>query len=508
MHCQISRFFACYSVTNLALSIEQRFDDHEKIVKVDDTNFVCYSKLACNNGGLKIAISLKDENGALCAHTLPLIQLKTELVYEDGIPAPIDPLKPLKIKRKKIEKGKIVRSVKPIFDRVEAGEPALGKGQHTTLFAFLIEEVSYHHHGHEGFKVKVSIEGGQNLVIHPAVMKELIVVLSKPKKVQTMEGWHTILSAAEDDRVLEGDKLKPKLLTKQGVKLNTAEQEGQQGAKKGKVAITNMKDDTPKSDSDPAADVVTSCQLSISIGAILEAYKCNGKCFRCSAPVDSITILKAYYHSIDCAFAGCMLPFLQGVDPSLLKKEDEGSIAAQFNTILESKSFEEICIEYVANSPCEMIDESIFAPDTPIRTNHLSNAPDSAVIVLIPNVEGNKQTPSRAFDEYIFAPRSKASTFPTQELMKNPFVPNHRPTTLYFDEADDDDICIPDEIISGANIFDVASFTRANASEPGTGGHAVDDFLCFLDHLARGENNILNGDTPESTKRGKTYIEL
>ena len=347
-----------------------------------------------------------------------------------------------------------------------------------------------------------------------------------------MEGWHTMSSATKNAKIEEGEKLKPKgeklkpmLLTNQSGKLNTAgkrkastfeeedEEEGQQVEKKRKVAITNKKDDAPQNASDPAADVAPAHQLSISIGAILEAYTCNGKCFRCSAPVDNNTILKGYCYSIDCAFAGCMLPLLQGIDPSLLKKEDEGSIAAQFNTILESKSFEETCIEYVANSPCEMIDESIFAPDTPIRTNVPNDAQDSADIFLIHNVERNKYPASHAFDEYIFAPRSKASTFPTQELMKNPFVPNHRPTTLYFDEADDDDddddICIPDDVISGVNIFDVASFTGANASEQGMPGeHAVDDFLCFLDHLARGENNILNDDTPESMKRGKTYIEL
>jgi len=76
--------------------------------------------------------------------------------------------------------------VKPIFIRKSA-EPALERGQRTIKFVFDLAEVTYHHHGHDGFKVRVSTKKGHSVMVHPVLMNELVFVLSKPQKVTTVE---------------------------------------------------------------------------------------------------------------------------------------------------------------------------------------------------------------------------------------------------------------------------------------------------------------------------------
>jgi hypothetical protein len=115
------------SVTNLALSIDEKFSDHPGIVKVDEQKIVYFNKMSGTPSDLQLTISILDENGELSSLNLPRINVKTQLVYENGTPVPVMPMKPLKIRNKK--KGDyIVRSQKPIFERT-GGDAWLGCGE-------------------------------------------------------------------------------------------------------------------------------------------------------------------------------------------------------------------------------------------------------------------------------------------------------------------------------------------------------------------------------------------
>ena len=362
-----------YSVTNLALSIDPCFENNDRIIKAGNDVFVYYNKLSSDCGGPEIAINLLDQDGRLCTGSdLPAIQLQTQLVYENGIPVPLMPIKPLRVKPRKKDKGSIVRSVKPIFIRKYA-EPVLEMGQSSTKFAFDLAEVTYHHHGHDGFKVRVSARKGQNVVVHPAVMNELMVVLSKPQKVTTVEKFEEMSAIKSHDE--EGTvALKPKLLTSQNNSQSLDEGKKRKADDLNNHAECAVEPIPVTKRRKVSADAIGATEQgttekgdqksSTKLVHILQAYNFNGNCFQCNAPVTTQSILKSYCHTVNCSFAANIIPRFNGVDLSILedyKEEDGYCIPA----IMESKSFEESCKKYIANSPCEMVDSSIFDPNSP-----------------------------------------------------------------------------------------------------------------------------------------------
>ena len=121
------------------------------------------------------------ETGKVSSCDFGHIKIMTQLIYKNGFPAPIMPLKPLKKKAGKMDQSN--RSRKLIFVHAN-GEPVLRQGENSSDFVFLLEEVSYHHGGHDVFRVRVFLKGGFHaLTVHPAVSKEVITNLSKQKKV-------------------------------------------------------------------------------------------------------------------------------------------------------------------------------------------------------------------------------------------------------------------------------------------------------------------------------------
>ena len=94
-------------------------------------------------------------------------------MYEDGSPTPPNPICPLKDRKT----GK--PSSKALF---RCSEPIITPGNARISIKFRIEEVTFHHSGHDGFRLKFSLlEGPLFVVVHPVTSSEIIVVLSKPK---------------------------------------------------------------------------------------------------------------------------------------------------------------------------------------------------------------------------------------------------------------------------------------------------------------------------------------
>lgn len=452
----------------MALSIESCFDNNDKIIKIDKNVFVYYNKLASSCGGPEITISLLDEDGAIWSHhDLPAIPLETQLVYENGIPVPIMPIRPLRVKPRKKDEGSIVRSAKPIFIR---DDPVLEIGQSSTKLVFDLEEVTYHHHGHDGFKVRVSTKKGQKLVVHPAVMKELIVVLSKPKKVSTVEKFEELSSNKSQEEEEDRTSRKPKLLVNQvhcseGNKKRKATDLSDEvelplgAAKKFKVSCdaTTM-DQGEKNEEGP--------QHAIKLIHILEAYRFNDKCFQCNAPVTTQSILRSYCHTVDCTFAANIIPLFKDVDLSLLK--DKEKCSASIPAIMESKSFEESCKRHVANSPCEMVDKSIFGPSSSM--NHSDDDADDEAPSL-PIMSGNTN--------------SRNGTNKHASDLWN--------TSSFFDIMSTNSIfngvqSIKEEVITTDNMR--VPFSSSSNDNEGEKDNSGDNFLGFLDNLAKGEDEI------------------
>ena len=122
---------------------------------------------------LSVSIQVKGEDGEPCERKLPPLKLKAELVYEDNSPAPLRPLCPLRDSQK--------RNPTLILNEIRGG-PRFSSLNHPMVFSFRIEEVSFHHSGHTGFKLHVFPEEGfRSFPIHHQPMDEIVVVLSKPK---------------------------------------------------------------------------------------------------------------------------------------------------------------------------------------------------------------------------------------------------------------------------------------------------------------------------------------
>lgn len=175
LNCYANAFCATlYRVTNYALVIEECFSRNQYVSRMNGYDFAWYSKCGGENSGLDVTISIKNEHGVIINSTQNL-QLITELVYSDGSPTPFMPLSPLK------ERKKTCLSNKPLY-RPLRPEPVLGPNLALVPFCFRIEEVSFHHTGHTGFKLKVSSSRNSPMMVHPGVLTENIIVLSKPKQ--------------------------------------------------------------------------------------------------------------------------------------------------------------------------------------------------------------------------------------------------------------------------------------------------------------------------------------
>jgi hypothetical protein len=409
-------------------------------VKVDDSTYVYYSKLASKCYGLEVAIHLLSEDGKVCKSQMPAMKLRTRLVYEDGIPVPIMPMKPLKIAGRRYSSGTISRSEKPILRSLNGKEPCLGNSKNSTLFRFLLEEVTYHHHGHDGYKLHVSLDNTQNIVVHPGVMKELIVVLSKPKRMssdcETLQQSVTKMKSMDRKTfVVQKRETVNKCNSSKRKKLSDSNDE----------ACLNTTDCLAKRSKfeniNPIIHHLPNDKASMKISDILQAYGFNGMCFQCRSRVDIKTILQAEYHTVNCAFVQKLLPLFQNVDISKLSRDQDDLNPHQHMVkIMNCHSFEELCKDFMTTAPCEAFDANVFAlnshddtsSDSSVHTDH--DVPATGGANVLDNMDSKQDQVS---------------------------------TTL--------------PVITGKNIF------RSKPQE--TNPNEQDDFLSFLDHLAKDEHD-------------------
>jgi len=242
-------------VTDLSLSIEQRFFESPFCEFVEDDVYAWYSKCGGEHSALSAVVHLKDANG-LTPKIVDELQLLTELVYEDGSPTPLQPICPLKDRKS----GKT--SDKPLYRRL-CPDPKIKPDKCSATVRFRIEEVTFHHSGHHGFKLKVYPVRSQSLIVHPAVMDEIIVVLSKPKMCRRKSSL-----------------------------LGTVNTQN----KKRKVSV--------KEEYNPTVEV--------PINLLLNGYRMNGKCLCCKQGIPKDDFLKKEAHCESCLFYTLIVQNLLG----------------------------------------------------------------------------------------------------------------------------------------------------------------------------------------------------
>jgi hypothetical protein len=156
---------------------------------VDDF-YAWFAKSGGGTLGLEAEVVMLDEDGSTVEHYACKVPLKTALIYSDGIPAPermVNAKAHSKGKGKGKGKGTFLASSShdaakklQLFNDLTANH-SLGPEKLSQNLSFRIEEVSFHHAAHAGFKIKVSLANSGQMNVRAAILNETIVVLSKPK---------------------------------------------------------------------------------------------------------------------------------------------------------------------------------------------------------------------------------------------------------------------------------------------------------------------------------------
>ena len=288
-----------YSVTNLALSIEEGFSKNahvHQITGLSDT-FAWYSKCGGDKAKLQVYVSIKDEKGRRY-NPRSTIPLKTELVYDDGDPAPLKPVAPVK-KRLSTAKSKSSKknatastcttateevSDLPLFRPMEDDPVVLEPDSDSKAFSFRIEEVSFHHPDKVGFKLKVSPSTPQMPYIHPGVMDETIIVLSKPKHKKLEESNNASKTKRGGRKSILGDL--------------AIDATGSPAKKKARKVSKEEED----GDDEGGLNAV------VPLSALIESLVIQGKCLSCNKKVASESFFSERSHKKTCSFRSSLLP--------------------------------------------------------------------------------------------------------------------------------------------------------------------------------------------------------
>ena len=218
--------------------------------------------------------------------------MQTELVYDDGSSCPLMPLSPLK------ERRSVKLSSKPLYRRLHP-DPTLYPQITQAQFSFRIEEVSFHHSDHKGFKLKVStVDNCQN--IHPGILEETIVVLSKPRPC--------ILSTKqESSQNYHGDK--KSVIADQ---YDEIEPNGRHNKNARKVTDENTN---------------TSLLVSIPVCTVFQIFQKQQTCVLCGQFIQKENFLKCSKHEPDCKFVRNIYPLISNIGLS-----EEGSQHGRLGT--------------------------------------------------------------------------------------------------------------------------------------------------------------------------------
>ena len=273
-----------------SLSIEENFSHCLQVLRRGTTEiFDWFNKTGGENAGIDVIVHLRNSRGAIEENYPNKLAIKAELVYDDGTPAPTMPFAPLRERRSSgHSKNPLFRPLRP--------EPILGKGRGSQSFSFRIEEVSFHHPGHDGFKLKVSSKDNLTNIL-PGLMEETIVVRSKPKPDE------------DDTRRRKGGRTTFVINEEMCERLNL---EGLPLKRKRKVNLADL-EYNPKFDDDEEEISIT----TVSMNNISKLFTGSTSfCLYCKAELGSSSGLCPSDHKVDCRLAMTLAPFVTIVNAS------------------------------------------------------------------------------------------------------------------------------------------------------------------------------------------------
>lgn len=160
-------------MTEYALNVKLIVENNSFIHRVTDSAYIWYNKRAKENKGLLVTVTLKDSNGQVVTSIPSDIDLKTELFYANGFPAP--KYVPCTIQDQS-ERGLSIL-LKPLTDQPRFVFNRVAN----TSFQFRIEDVSCHHPFTKGFQLKITVPETGMGKIH-AGFSDTVVVFSKITK--------------------------------------------------------------------------------------------------------------------------------------------------------------------------------------------------------------------------------------------------------------------------------------------------------------------------------------
>ena len=167
------------------MCLKQHFLRNKHALHLVDDYFAWFAKSGGDTSGLVVDVFMVDEDGTLVTNHKETIPLKTELIYSDGIAAPRHVMSSRKIPDKGVKGrsslGDIAQSNILALYKELTENPILGPTRPVQTICFRIEEVSFYHSSHSGFKIRVSLVNTAQMIVRPAVLQETLVVLSKPK---------------------------------------------------------------------------------------------------------------------------------------------------------------------------------------------------------------------------------------------------------------------------------------------------------------------------------------
>ena len=344
-----------HRVNDLALVVQNQFEKNPFITVVDKNTFAWFknSKFGVNNM-LSVKIQVKDGDGKPYERKLPRgMKFKTELVYEDNSPAPLQPLCPLQDSQKK--------NPTAIFHKMY-GEPKVSRVNDPVSFWFRIEEVSFHHSGHKGFRLNVSLTNmKKSFRIHQSPMNEVLVVLSKPKLFKniaiTMSSNTNAKRKRDDDHSDDKDN-----------KIDVF-----RGVTPGNFSVVpphpvKVEEENVSTPQNRESEVAV-----IPLGAVVDSYRCLGSCFCCNVNIDIESFLIQTQHEDTCIFANQVLPILtlMGVNSDLSTKNIQTPIVCDKvisnSDLFLSPSFEDSLSTIGSNTSAEknlLEDERPISDDT------------------------------------------------------------------------------------------------------------------------------------------------
>ncbi len=190
------------------------------------------------------------------------------------------------------------------------------KNQFTSTFS--VEEVSFHHAAHTGFRLKVLPADPSNHHVLPGLMDEIIIVKSKPKLDRDLR--------PKGGRIMPytsiSEKTKIQNTTSQA-SISQSKYESMYTSKRNRKSISSLKFDGSSMETEEEKDFI-----HIPIEKINNFFTCEGNCcLFCNSDLKNVSGINPIDHMKNCVFHTTffstfkLIPALRSLPPNIKEEE-------------------------------------------------------------------------------------------------------------------------------------------------------------------------------------------